>query len=400
MGHWGETEKRLAEFKGQKIETLAIHGGQKPDPITGAVMPPIAMTSTYAQTSPGKPVGEFEYSRSHNPSRRILEDCIALLEGGTFGFATASGMNAVTLVMTLLKQGDEVLCCDDVYGGTYRLFTKILPNTGLEFKFADFTKLEKDPEFLVKLSSPKTKMVWVESPTNPLLKLIDIQAIAKICKARGWILVVDNTFMSPIFQNPLELGANIVLHSMTKYINGHSDVVAGCLVVNDKSLAEKLYFAQNSVGAMCSPFDAWLVTRSLKTLPVRMKAHQENAMAIAKWMESQPQKFEKVVYPGLESHPQHALAKKQMKGFGGMISAYLKGDLKKTLDYLSSLKIFTLAESLGGVESLIEHPAIMTHASLPAEVRSSLGIGDNFVRLSVGLENLEDLKGDLLQGLS
>lgn len=396
MGHWGDTENRIREFKSQKIETLAIHGGQKPDPITGAVMPPIYMTSTYAQVSPGKPIGEFEYSRTHNPSRRILEDCLALLEGGTYGFATASGMNAVSLVMTLLKAGDEVLCCDDVYGGTYRLFNKILPNSGLSFKFADFTQVASDTTILEKLGSSKTKMVWVETPTNPLLKLIDIGAVAKICQQKGWILVVDNTFMSPIFQRPLELGAHIVLHSMTKYMNGHSDVVAGCLVVNDKQLAEKLYFAQNSIGAMCSPFDAWLVTRSLKTLPVRMKAHQENALNLARWMESKKDRFEKVIYPGLESHPQHQLAKKQMKGFGGMISAYVRGGGADAMKLLSSVKIFTLAESLGGVESLIEHPAVMTHASLPQEVRTSLGIADNFIRLSVGLENIEDLKQDLL----
>ncbi len=394
----GDSVKRIEAFKNQKIETLAIHGGQKPDPITGAVMPPIYLTSTYAQKEPGIPVGEFEYSRTHNPTRRMLEDCIALLEKGTYGFATSSGMNAISLIISLLKQGDEVLCCDDVYGGTYRLFTKIAPDMGLKFTFSDFTKLSQDASSLESLGSSKTKMVWVESPTNPLLKLIDIEAISKVCRRKGWLLVVDNTFMSPVFQSPLELGADIVMHSMTKYMSGHSDIVAGALVTRSQELAEKLYFRQNSMGAMCSPFDAWLVMRSLKTLPVRMKAHQENAMALARWMESD-KRFEKVIYPGLESHPQHTLAKKQMHGFGGMISAYVRGDLKKTKSLLSRVKIFTLAESLGGVESLIEHPAIMTHASLPQEVRQQLGIGDNFIRLSVGLENLEDLKADLIQAL-
>jgi cystathionine gamma-lyase len=394
----GDTPKRVEKFKGQRLETLAIHGGQSTDPVTGAVMPPVYLTSTYAQKEPGTPIGEFEYSRTHNPTRRMLEDCIALLENGTYGYATSSGMNAVGLVMSLLKQGDEVLCCDDVYGGTYRLFTKLLPDAGLSFKFSDFTQLSRNPDMFDSLGSAKTKMVWVETPTNPLLKLIDISAIAKICQKKGWLLVVDNTFMSPVFQRPLELGADIVMHSMTKYMNGHSDIVAGALVTRSKELAEKLYFRQNSTGAMCSPFDAWLVMRSLKTLPVRMKAHQENAMQLAKWMEQHP-KFEKVIYPGLESHPQHALAKKQMSGFGGMISAYIKGDLKKTKAMLSRVKIFTLAESLGGVESLIEHPGIMTHASLPLEVRNQLGIGDNFIRLSVGLENIDDIKADLLQAL-
>ena len=398
MSHWGETEKRLEAFRGQHTDTLAIHGGQHPDPATGAVMPPIFQTSTYAQTEPGKTIGGYEYSRTHNPTRRMLEDCIALLEGGTYGLATASGMNATSLVMTLLKQGDEVLCCDDVYGGTYRIFNRILPDAGLKFKFLDLTQMTSDPSFLEKNGSDKTKLVWIETPTNPLLKLIDIEAVSKVCKRKGWILVVDNTFMSPIFQRPFELGADIVLHSLTKYMNGHSDVVAGALVVRDKALAERLYFNQNSTGAICGPFDAWLVLRSLKTLPVRMAAHQANAGKLAQWLANHPQ-IENVIYPGLESHPQHQLAKRQMKGFGGMISASVKGGLKEAHSLLSKVKLFTLAESLGGVESLIEHPAIMTHASLPAEVRASLGIGDNFVRLSVGLENFDDLTRDLDQAL-
>ncbi len=397
MSHWGETEERLKEFKKYKFDTLAIHGGQHPDPVTGAVMPPIYQTSTYAQKSPGKPMGEFEYSRTHNPTRRMLEDCLALLEGGTFGMATSSGMSAVALVTSLLKSGDEVLCCDDVYGGTYRLFTKILGGTGLKFQFLNMVG---DPtEVIKKAASSATKLVWLETPTNPLLKLIDIQKTAELCKKNGWILAVDNTFMSSVFQKPLTLGADIVMHSMTKYMNGHSDVVAGCLVTRDKALAEKLYFNQNSLGYVMPPFDAWLVLRSLKTLPVRMRAHETNSMELARWL-STHKKVERVVYPGLESHPQHALAKTQMTGFGGMMSVYLKGGLREAEKLLSSVKVFTLAESLGGVESLIEHPGIMTHASLPAEVRAANGISDNFVRLSVGLEHIEDLKADLEQSMS
>jgi cystathionine gamma-lyase len=362
-------------------------------------MPPIYQTSTYAQSEPGKPLGGFEYSRSHNPTRRMLEDCLALLEGGTYGLATSSGMSAISLVLSLFKQGDEVICCDDVYGGTYRLFTKIMPQTGMSFKFADLTQASKDPSSLESLGTANTKLVWLETPTNPLLKLIDIKAVAQICKKKGWLLVVDNTFMSPIFQQPLELGADIVVHSMTKYIAGHSDVVAGALVCRDPKLAERLYFNQNSMGPICSPFDSWLVLRSLKTLPVRMRAHQENALKLALWMSEHP-KIEKVIYPGLSSHPQHELAKRQMKGFGGMMSAYIKGGLKEAEKLLKKVKVFTLAESLGGVESLVEHPGIMTHASLPAEIRTANGIGDNFVRFSIGLESLDDIKADLDNALS
>ncbi len=396
----GDTEKRLAPFKGQKLSTLAIHGGQHPDPVTGAVMPPIYQTSTYAQTSPGKPIGEFEYSRTHNPTRRMLEDCLALLEGGTFGLCTSSGMSATTLVTTLLKAGDEVICCDDVYGGTYRLFTKLLPLTSnLNFKFLDFSATNKPLKDLFEgVATSKTKMVWIESPTNPLLRVIDIQAVSKICQAKGWILVVDNTFMSPVFQKPLELGADIVMHSLTKYMAGHSDIVAGALILKDKELAEKLYFNQNSMGLVLPPFDSWLMLRSLKTLPVRLKAHAENALALAQWLEAHP-KIEKVIYPGLKSHPHFELAKKQMKGPGGMLSFYIKGGLKEATNFLSKVKIFTLAESLGGVESLIEHPGIMTHASIPVEIRTANGMGDNFIRASVGLEDLEDLKADLEQAL-
>lgn len=392
---WGDTEERLAPFIGQKLATLAIHGGQHPDPVTGAVMPPIYQTSTFAQTSPGKTVGGFEYSRSHNPTRRMLEDCIALLESGTFGLCTSSGMSAAALIMSLLKVGDEVLCCDDVYGGTYRLFTKVLPSTsGLKFKFLDFSQPATLRKMLEESSSANTKIVWLETPTNPLLRVLDISAVAKICQEKGWLLVVDNTFMSPVFQRPLELGADIVLHSLTKYMAGHSDIVAGALITKRKDVAERLYFNQNSLGFVLPPFDSWLMLRSLKTLPVRLKAHAENAQALATWLEKHP-KVEKVIYPGLPSHPHHELARKQMSGMGGMLSFYVKGGLKEAESLLSRTKLFTLAESLGGVESLIEHPGIMTHASVPADIRAANGIGDNFIRISVGLEDLEDLKADL-----
>lgn len=396
MSHFGDPKKRLEKFAGLHMDSLAIHGGQEPDPITGAVMPPIYQTSTYAQKEAGRPFGEFEYSRTHNPTRRMLEDALALMEGGTYGLATACGMNAVTLIVSLLSQGDEIICCDDVYGGTYRIFTKMMPAQGLSVKFADLSEVAAKPEQLLKYSSAKTKMVWIESPTNPMLKLIDIKAVAAICKKNNWLLVVDNTFMSPVFQKPLELGADIVMHSLTKYINGHSDVVAGAVILKRDDLAQKIYFNQNSMGAMCGPFDSWLVLRSLKTLPVRMRAHEKAAQALAEWLSKHP-KVEKVIYPGLKEHPHHELAKKQMTGFGGMLSFYLKGGLTEAQSFLSKLKLFTLAESLGGVESLIEHPAIMTHASLPAEVRAQLGISDSFIRVSVGLEDLEDLKSDLNQ---
>lgn len=395
----GDTKVRLKKFEGYKQETLAIHGGQEPDPITGSVMPPIFQTSTYAQKEPSKPIGEFEYTRSHNPTRRTLEDCVALMEGGTYALATCSGMSATQLVMGLLGPGDEVLCGDDVYGGTYRLLTTVLKKMGVQSKFLNFAELEKNPNFLKENSSSNTKIVWLETPTNPLLKLFDIQKISKICKENGWLLCVDNTFMSPIFQKPLELGADLVVHSMTKYIGGHSDTVAGVVVTSDDKLADQLYRDQNSVGYICAPFDSWLLLRSLKTLPVRMRAHQENAMALAQWLEKHP-KIEKTIYPGLPAHPQHALAKKQMSGFGGMISFYIKGNMDDVKKFYSKLKVVTLAESLGGVESLVNHPATMTHASIPADVRAKLGITDTLIRLSVGLEDLSDIQKDLENALS
>ena len=395
----GDTKARIKKFEGMHADTLAIHGGQEPDPVTGAVMPPIYQTSTYAQREPAKPYGEYEYTRSHNPTRRTLEDCLALMEGGVYGLATCSGMSATQLVMGLLSPGDEVLCGDDVYGGTYRLLTTILKKTGLQTKFLNFAELEKNPNYLKENSSAKTKLVWLETPTNPLLKLFDIKKISKICKENGWLLCVDNTFMSPAFQKPLLLGADLVVHSMTKYIGGHSDTVAGAVVTSSEQLADQLYRDQNSVGYICSPFDSWLLLRSLKTLPIRMKAHEINAMEIAKFLEKHP-KVEKIIYPGLSSHPQHALAKQQMTGFGGMLSFYIKGGMDEVKKFNSKLKIITLAESLGGVESLVNHPATMTHASIPADVRKALGISDTLIRMSVGIEQIDDIKKDIEQALS
>jgi len=387
---YGNPKERLKAFSGLGFSSLAIHGGQHPDPATGAVMPPIFQTSTYAQTEAGKTMGGYEYSRSHNPTRRVLEDNLALLEGGIYGLAMSSGMAAISLILTLFKAGDEIVCCDDVYGGTYRLFTKVLGPQGYKFKFADLC----DPAQIKSSISSSTKLVWVETPTNPLLKLIDIKKVSEQAHSVGAKVVVDNTFMSPYFQKPLSLGADIVTHSLTKYLNGHSDVVGGCVVTADDEIAERLYFAQNSIGAVLGPFDSWLVVRSLKTLPIRMKAHQESAIELAKWLSEHP-KVEKVIYPGLPNHPQHALAKEQMSGFGGMLSFYVKGGLKEAENVLKRVKLFTLAESLGGVESLIEHPAIMTHASVPKEIREKNGIADTFLRVSVGLEDIDDLKKDL-----
>lgn len=395
----GETKERIKKFEGYKQETLAIHGGQEPDPTTGAIMPPIFQTSTYAQHEPAKPYGQYEYTRSHNPTRRVLEDCVALLEGGTYALATCSGMSAIQLVMGLLSPGDEVLCGDDVYGGTYRLLTTVLKKQGVQSKFLNMAELESNPNFLKENASPKTKLVWMESPTNPLMKLFDIKKVAKICQENGWLLCVDNTFMSPVFQKPLELGADLVVHSMTKYMGGHSDTVAGVVVTSNEKLADQLYRDQNSVGYICSPFDSWLLLRSLKTLPIRMKAHEKNAQILAEWLEKHP-RIEKCMFPGLKSHPQHELAKIQMTGFGGMMSFYIKGDMSDVKKFYSKLKVITLAESLGGVESLVNHPATMTHASIPPDVRAKLGITDTLIRLSVGLEDIDDLKKDLEQALS
>ncbi|MBI5447799.1 MAG: PLP-dependent transferase [Gammaproteobacteria bacterium] len=377
------------------IATRAIHAGQAPCPLTGAVMTPIYATSTYAQKSPGQHKG-YEYSRTGNPTRAAYEACVASLENGAQGFAFASGMAAIATVLELLDQGDHVIASDDLYGGTYRLFEAVRKRTaGLSFSFVDMS----DPDRIVQAIKPNTKMIWVETPSNPMLKLIDLKKVAGVAKQHGLLSVADNTFASPIIQRPLECGFDIALHSATKYLNGHSDVVSGVVVVReDEALQKKLAYLQNSIGAIASPFDSFLVLRGLKTLALRMKQHSENALALAKWLEKHP-KVEHVIYPGLPSHPQHELAKKQMSYFGGMITVILKMNLEQTRHVLEKVSIFTLAESLGGVESLIEHPAIMTHASIPKEKREALGIKDSLIRLSVGIEALSDLQNDLEDAL-
>ncbi|MFN3455212.1 MAG: trans-sulfuration enzyme family protein, partial [Pseudobdellovibrio sp.] len=362
-----------------KFNTRAIHAGQSPDPSTGAIMTPVYLTSTYVQESPGVHKG-WEYSRTHNPTRRAYEECIANLESGKFGFAFASGCAATTTVLHLLNAGDHVIAMDDMYGGTFRLFDKVLKHHGLTFSYTDLTDIAN----VEKAITPQTKMIWVETPTNPTLKLADIKKISALAAQKGILVAVDNTFMSPYFQRPLELGANIVVHSATKYIGGHSDVVGGVAVTSDAKIAEKLAFLSNSMGGVQGAFDSFLALRSLKTLPLRMKAHAENAMKVAKYLEKHAL-VEKVIYPGLESHPQHALAKQQMSGFGGMITFFIKGGMPAARTFLESVGVFALAESLGGVESLIEHPAIMTHASVPPEQRKMLGIDDSLIRLSVGV---------------
>ncbi len=374
-----------------RFETRAIHIGQAPDTATGAVIPPIYQTSTYAQSAPGVHHG-FEYSRTSNPTRTALEECLASLEGGKFGMAYSSGMGAATNLLHLLGEGSHVICCDDVYGGTFRLFSKVLSQRAFHFSFVDLT----NPKHFDDAINSKTRMVWIETPTNPLLKLIDIEALCKKASEKKILSVVDNTFASPYLQTPLSLGADIVLHSTTKYIGGHSDVVGGAVVTHRADLAEKIRFLQNAIGAVPGPMDAWLTLRGLKTLSIRMERHCANAQKMAEFLEKNPH-VEQAIYTGYPSHPQYSLAKRQMKDFGGMISVRLRADLEKTKRFLSSLKVFTLAESLGGVESLIEHPAIMTHASLPSDVRNKLGITDGFIRLSVGIEHIDDLIEDLNQ---
>ena len=373
------------------FSTRAIHAGQSPDPTTGAIMTPVYLTSTYVQESPGVHKG-WEYSRTHNPTRKAYENCIANLESAKHGFAFASGCAATTTIMLMLKQGDHVVAMDDMYGGTYRLFDKVLRNNGLDFTFTDLTDIKN----FEKAIQPNTKLLWLETPTNPTLKLADIVTLSKIARAKNIIVVVDNTFMSPYFQRPIELGADIVVHSATKYIGGHSDMVGGIAVTNNEQIAERLAFLSNSTGGIQGPFDSFLALRSLKTLPLRMKAHAENAMKIAQFLETHLL-VDKVVYPGLKSHPQYELAKSQMSGFGGMITFFIKGGFDSAKKFLESVQLFALAESLGGVESLIEHPAIMTHASVPAEHRKVLGIDDSLIRLSVGIEDCEDLLNDLKQ---
>lgn len=375
------------------FSTRAIHAGQTPDPTTGAIMTPVYLTSTYVQASPGIHKG-YEYSRTSNPTRKAYEDCLASLEEGSHGFAFASGCAATTTVLHLLKQGDHVVAGDDMYGGTFRLFDKVLKHHGLTFSYLDLT----NPENLKEALRPETKMIWIETPTNPTLKLVDIQRVCEIAHAKNVLVAVDNTFMSPFFQRPLTLGADIVVHSTTKYVGGHSDMVGGAVITNKPEIAEKIAFLSNSMGAVQGPFDSFLSLRSLKTLPIRMKAHEKNAIEIANFLESHP-KVQWVRYPGLTSHPQHNLAKQQMQGFGGMITFGLKGGIEEARRLLESVTIFALAESLGGVESLIEHPAIMTHASVPADIRKQLGIDDSLIRLSVGIEDTEDLLSDLKTAL-
>jgi len=382
------------ESKKYGFGTKAIHAGQTPDTLSGAVMTPIYQTSTYVQKSPGQHTG-YEYSRTDNPTRTAYQECVAALENGKHALAFSSGLASIDTLLHTLKSGDHVICSDDVYGGTFRLFDKVLTRFKLEFTFMDLS----DVAAVEKAIKPSTKMLWIESPTNPMLKIFDIQALSKMARSKNVLSIVDNTFMSPYFQRPLDLGADIVMHSITKYMNGHSDVVGGVLIMNDQKLYEEVKFLQNSVGAVPGPQDCFLVMRGLKTLHVRMKQHQENAIAIANFLVKHP-KVEKVIYPGLESHPQHAIAKRQMSGFGGMISFTIKGGLAESRKVLETTKLFTLAESLGGVESLIEHPAIMTHASVPLENRLKLGISDNLIRISVGIEDTQDLIDDLTQALA
>jgi cystathionine gamma-lyase len=375
--------------------TRAIHAGQEPDPTTGAVMQPIYATSTFAQASPGVHKG-FEYGRTHNPTRMAFERCVADLENGVQGFAFASGLAASATILDALDTGSHVIALDDLYGGSYRLFENVRKRSaGLEFTFMDMT----DPSRIEAAIKPNTKMIWVESPSNPLLKLVDLSGVAAIARKHKLISVADNTFATPFVQRPLDHGFDLVVHSVTKYLNGHSDMVGGMVVARESGeLAERLTYLHNAVGGILGPFDSFLAMRGLKTLHLRMREHCASALTIAEWLATHP-KVEKVFYPGLASHPQHALAKRQMHGFGGMVTVVLKGDLEDARRFLENVKIFVCAESLGGVESLAEHPAIMTHASIPARIRKQLGISDSLVRLSVGVEDLSDLKADIEQAL-
>ncbi|WP_445146018.1 trans-sulfuration enzyme family protein [Dyella sp. Tek66A03] len=376
------------------LGTLAIHAGQSPDPTTGAIMTPIYATSTYVQESPGKHKG-FEYSRTQNPTRMAYEKCVSELEGGVDGFAFASGLAAAATVLDLLDTGSHIIAMDDLYGGSYRLFERVRRRSaGLDFSFVDLN----DTAALKAALKPNTRMIWAETPTNPMLKLVALDKVAAFARKHGLILVVDNTFCSPMIQRPLEYGADLVLHSATKYLNGHSDMVGGVVVARTQELAERMGFLQNSVGAVAGPFDSFLAMRGLKTLHLRMKAHCESAMQLAHWLERHDA-VERVIYPGLKSHPQHALARRQMAGFGGIISVEVKGGLKKARRMLERCHLFALAESLGGVESLIEHPAIMTHASVPLANRKRLGISDGLIRLSVGVEDVADLRDELAAAL-
>lgn len=381
-----EIERTLDHF-----ETRAIHVGQAADSATGAIVTPIYQTSTYEQTAVGEHKG-YDYSRTANPTRRALEDCLASLEHGRFGLAFASGMAAITTLMLLFKSGDHVVVCDDVYGGTFRLFQRVLTGFGLEFTFVDMTHLEGVRDAL----RPNTRLVWIETPTNPLLKVVDIANVAQIGRSRGALVAVDNTFASPYLQQPLDLGADLAMHSTTKYLGGHSDIIGGALVTSDELIHDRLRFLQNAAGAVPGPFDAWLVLRGLKTLALRMERHSANALRIARWLETCPQ-VARVIYPGLESHPQHELARKQMRAFGGMISVILRKGQTAARQMVEHTRLFALAESLGGVESLIELPAAMTHQSV---AESPLAVDSALVRLSVGIENADDLVADLDQALA
>lgn len=383
----------------QGFSTRAIHAGQKPDPTTGAVMTPIYATSTYAQESPGVNKG-YEYARGKNPTREAFEACIADLEGGVQAFGFASGMAATSTALELLDAGSHIVTGDDLYGGSWRLFERVRRRSmGLDFAYVDLSDIAAVEAAI----TPKTKMLWVETPTNPLMKIADIAALSKVAKAHGLLLIVDNTFATPYCQQPISLGADVVMHSATKYLNGHSDIIGGVLIAANQEIAKEIKFLQNSVGGVMGPFDAFLVNRGLKTLGLRMKAHCDNGLAIANWLEDRMARpgggIQRVIYPGLISHPQHELAVRQMKGFGGMVTVILDGDLERTKRVLERVKVFTLAESLGGVESLVNHPAIMTHASVPKEVREAGGVTDSLIRLSCGVEDVEDLIADLDQAL-
>ncbi|PPL02398.1 cystathionine gamma-synthase [Parapedobacter indicus] len=379
---------------GYKFATKAIHAGQQADPTTGAVMTPIYQTSTYQQAAPGNHKG-YEYSRGTNPTRKALEDCLAALENGKYGLAFSSGMAATETVLKLLRPGDEVITGDDLYGGSYRIFTKVFEHYGIKFHFVDTS----EPDRIAEKISPATRLIWVETPTNPTLKLADIEAIGQVAKHTGVLFAVDNTFASPYLQNPLDLGADIVMHSVTKYIGGHSDVVMGALVMNDKALYDQLFFYYNACGGTPGPQDSFLVLRGIKTLHLRMKAHCENGRRVAEYLKDHP-RIETIYWPGFETHPGHNIARKQMRDFGGMVSIVLKGaSLEDTFNVAASFKVFTLAESLGGVESLINHPATMTHGSIPREVREKVGVVDNLIRISVGVEDIDDLLADLEQAL-
>jgi cystathionine gamma-lyase len=382
------------EERKKRFATRAIHAGQQPDPSTGAIMQPIYATSTYVQKSPGVHQG-YEYSRTQNPTRQALERCMADLESGRFGFSFSSGMAATGTILELMDSGSHVVAMDDIYGGTTRLFERVRRRSaGLDFTFVDLT----DPSALQQAVKDNTRMIWIESPSNPMLKVVDLKSVTRFARDRNILVVADNTFATPYLQRPLEFGCDIVMHSVTKFLNGHSDMVGGIAVTADEQLAERLAFLQNSIGSVQGPFDSFLALRGLKTLDVRMERHCNNAESVARWLENDA-RVESVVYPGLPSHPQHAVAKAQMARFGGIVTFFIKGGLDEARRFLERCEVFALAESLGGVESLVDHPAIMTHASVPAEKRKALGISDKLIRLSVGIEDVEDLIGDLDQAL-